>query len=64
MALEDGSIWPAACYGVGETWHEIPARTADDPVVETLVREYGLALTGSESELSLWSVPPVASPQP
>lgn len=64
LAFEDGSIWPAACYAVGETWHEIPERTADDPVVETLEREYGLALTGSESELSLWPASPVASPSP
>ncbi len=64
IALEDGSIWPVACYAVGETWHEIPERSADDPVIETIDREYGLALTGSESELSLWPAAPVASPLP
>ena len=64
LAHEDGSLSAVPCYAVGDDWHALPARTADDPVVETLEREYGLAFTLAESELSLWPAIPVASPAP
>jgi len=50
----EGTIEPIGCFETGGQWHDLPTEQVSDDMFATLVREYGLATTGSQSQLILW----------